>query len=226
MAPARGVPPDNLGALIYSCGFVLGRLVLCWLCLSLIAVLRNIKPKMSVPADPLPVALTADGKKSLDTAQKPGFVDSSSKLSADSLPASEVELKANPFLDPVVAETYRQIYNEAGYECREAFDPDLQWTQEEEKKLKRKLDLHVAFWACVMFFALNVDRGNLKQAIADNLLDDLGLTTNDYNTGEHMELSLEYTRMLLTMFRKYHLLPLIFGGRIAISIDLEEDRSR
>ncbi|GAB7326800.1 hypothetical protein MBLNU13_g10740t1 [Cladosporium sp. NU13] len=138
---------------------------------------------MSVPADPLPVALTADGKKSLDTTQKPGFVDSSSKLSADSLPVSEAELKANPFLDPVVAETYRQIYNEAGYECREAFDPDLQWTQEEEKKLKRKLDLHVAFWACVMFFALNVDRGNLKQAIADNLLDDLGLTTNDYNTG-------------------------------------------
>ncbi|KAM0708624.1 hypothetical protein Q7P35_005276 [Cladosporium inversicolor] len=138
---------------------------------------------MSIPADPLPVTLTADGKKSLDANQKPGFVDSSSKLSADSLPASEAELKANPFLDPVVAETYRQIYNEAGYECREAFDPDLQWTQDEEKKLKRKLDLHVAFWACVMFFALNVDRGNLKQAIADNLLDDLGLTTNDYNTG-------------------------------------------
>jgi hypothetical protein len=141
---------------------------------------------MSVAADPLPVALTDEGKKSLDSTQKPGFVDSSSKLSADSLPASEVELKANPFLDPVVAQTYRQIYDEAGYECREAFDPDLQWSEQEEKKLKRKLDLHVAFWACVMFFALNVDRGNLKQAIADNLLDDLGLTTNDYNTGEHM----------------------------------------
>lgn len=140
---------------------------------------------MSVPADPLPVALTEDGKKSLDTTQKPGFVDSSSNLSADSLPASEAELKANPFLDPVVAETYRQIYNEAGYECREAFDPDLQWTPEEEKKLKRKLDLNVAFFACVLFFALNVDRGNLKQAVADNLLNDLGLTTNDYNTGEH-----------------------------------------
>jgi hypothetical protein len=177
---------------------------------------------MSVPADPLPVALTADGKKSLDTTQKPGFVDSSSKLSADSLPASEAELKANPFLDPVVAETYRQIYNEAGYECREAFDPDLQWTQEEEKKLKRKLDLHVAFWACVMFFALNVDRGNLKQAIADNLLDDLGLTTNDYNTGEHKGVSLEHKRLSLTKCRKYTVLSLVSGRRIAQPVDFQE----
>jgi hypothetical protein len=141
---------------------------------------------MSAAPDPIPVALTAEGKKSFDSTKQAGFVDISSKASSDSLPSSEAELKANPFLDPNVARTYRQIYDEADYECREVFDPELQWTRAEEKKLKRKLDLHVAFWACVMFFALNVDRGNLKQAIADNLLDDLGLTTNDYNTGEHV----------------------------------------
>ncbi len=34
-----------------------------------------------------------------------------------------------------------------------------------------------------MFFSLQVDRSNLKQAIADNLLDDLGLTTNGTPSG-------------------------------------------
>ncbi|KAE8153468.1 major facilitator superfamily domain-containing protein [Aspergillus avenaceus] len=89
----------------------------------------------------------------------------------------------NPFADPEVAERYALIYEKAQYECRHVFDPTMTWTPEEEKALVRKLDMRVCLWACVMFFGLQVDRGNLIQAVSDNLLDDLNLSSNDYNTG-------------------------------------------
>ncbi|KAE8351314.1 major facilitator superfamily domain-containing protein [Aspergillus coremiiformis] len=89
----------------------------------------------------------------------------------------------NPFADPEVAARYTLLYEKAQYECRHVFDPRLTWTSEEEKALVRKLDWRVCLWACVMFFGLQVDRGNLIQAVSDNLLDDLNLSSNDYNTG-------------------------------------------
>ncbi|KAK1756621.1 major facilitator superfamily domain-containing protein [Echria macrotheca] len=89
----------------------------------------------------------------------------------------------NPFADPATAERWRQVYEKSQYECRHVYDPTLVWTEEEERRLVRKLDWRVCLWACVMFFALQVDRGNLAQAVSDNMLDDLGLTTNDYNDG-------------------------------------------
>ncbi|KAH6720701.1 major facilitator superfamily transporter-like protein [Leptodontidium sp. MPI-SDFR-AT-0119] len=93
------------------------------------------------------------------------------------------DIKKNPFLDPDVAEHWAIVYEKSQYECRSAFDPAFTWTEEEERKLVRRLDWHVCLWACVMFFGLQVDRGNLVQAVSDNLLHDLKLTTNDYNFG-------------------------------------------
>ncbi|KAI8964175.1 allantoate permease [Daldinia sp. FL1419] len=95
-------------------------------------------------------------------------------------PVIEIE---NPFLDTETAEYWRQVYEKCQYECRHIFNPKLTWSSREEKELIRKLDWKVCLWACIMFFGLQVDRGNLSQAVSDNMLDDLGLDTNDYNYG-------------------------------------------
>lgn len=46
-----------------------------------------------------------------------------------------------------------------------------------------QLDYKICSWVCLMFFALQLDRGNINQALSDNMLDDLGLSTNEYNYG-------------------------------------------
>ncbi|CAG9985038.1 unnamed protein product [Clonostachys byssicola] len=69
------------------------------------------------------------------------------------------------------------------YEGRHRYDPKAEWTPQEEKKLVRKLDKRICSWVCLMFFALQLDRGNISQALSDNMLNDLGLTTNNYNYG-------------------------------------------
>ncbi|KAK6337909.1 hypothetical protein TWF696_001387 [Orbilia brochopaga] len=70
------------------------------------------------------------------------------------------------------------------YEGRHRYDPKFEWEPREEKKLVRKIDWRICSWACLMFFALQLDRGNISQALSDNMLGDLGLNTNDYNTGQ------------------------------------------
>ncbi|EED17183.1 pantothenate transporter, putative [Talaromyces stipitatus ATCC 10500] len=95
----------------------------------------------------------------------------------------DINTPHNIFSNPKILEYYTELYEKANYECRHLLDPSLEWTRKEERKLVRKLDWHVCLWACTMFFALQVDRGNLKQAISDNMLQDLKLSTNDYNYG-------------------------------------------
>ncbi|KAK6819356.1 allantoate permease [Apiospora arundinis] len=85
--------------------------------------------------------------------------------------------------DPESAAHWKQAYEDSQYECRHVFDPTAVWTAEEERAVIRKVDWRVCLWACVMFFGLQVDRGNLVQAVSDNMLDDLKLTTDDYNYG-------------------------------------------
>lgn len=47
-----------------------------------------------------------------------------------------------------------------------------------------QIDFKICSWVCLMFFALQLDRGNISQALSDDLLVDLNMTTDDYNTGQ------------------------------------------
>jgi MFS transporter, ACS family, DAL5 transporter family protein len=69
------------------------------------------------------------------------------------------------------------------YENRHRFDPSFRWTWGEELPLIRRIDWRIMVWACVAFFSLDLHRKNIGQANTDNFLDDLGMNTNDYNTG-------------------------------------------
>lgn len=57
------------------------------------------------------------------------------------------QFKKNPFLDPDVADHWAAVYEKSRYECRHEFDPAFTWSEEEEKKLVRRLDWRVCLWA-------------------------------------------------------------------------------
>ena len=88
---------------------------------------------------------------------------------------SSAEKLDHVFQDPVLAEHYYQLYEACDYECKDYFDPEFSWTEEEEKRVVWKNDWYVTFWAFLMFTALDIDRYNISQALSDNMLEDLGL---------------------------------------------------
>ncbi|KAI0699337.1 MFS general substrate transporter [Cerioporus squamosus] len=91
-----------------------------------------------------------------------------------------VATQPSVFDDPVTLEVYRPP---AIWENSHRFDPLARWTWREEYRIVRKIDLLIMIWACIMFFSLDLDRSNISQANTDNFLNDLGLTTNDFNLG-------------------------------------------
>lgn len=74
------------------------------------------------------------------------------------------------------------------YEGRHRWDPAFTWTEDEEKKLVRKTDFLLLSWLCLMFFGLQLDRGNISNALTDNFLKDLKISSNDYNNGTTIQL--------------------------------------
>ncbi|KAL3490710.1 major facilitator superfamily domain-containing protein [Aspergillus germanicus] len=76
----------------------------------------------------------------------------------------------------------------ASYEGHHRFDPTASWSPKEERRVIWKTDLMLMTWLCLMFFGLQLDRGNLSNALTDSFLDDLNLTTDDYNNGNTIQL--------------------------------------
>ncbi|KAI1462540.1 MFS general substrate transporter [Annulohypoxylon moriforme] len=92
----------------------------------------------------------------------------------------EIATQPSVFDDP---ETARYFHPTQDYESIHRFDSEARWTWAEELSLVNKLDWNVTLWAWLAHFALGLDRGNLVEANTDNFLEDLGLSTDDYNLG-------------------------------------------
>ncbi|TLD04435.1 uncharacterized protein PgNI_11982 [Pyricularia grisea] len=121
--------------------------------------------------------LARDGTPSIDSKRIDSDVDA---------PRPDVEARALKVGDDIVfaVGASNKLYEPIPeYEGRHRYDSKAVWSEEEEKALVKKLDFRICSWVCIMFFALQLDRGNISQALSDNMLDDLGLSTNQYNYG-------------------------------------------
>lgn len=62
----------------------------------------------------------------------------------------------------------------------------VDWTTEEESKAKRKLDLIIMPILTLGFFCLQLDRGNMANAITDRFMEDVGINQDQFNVGQQM----------------------------------------
>ncbi|KAL2836645.1 major facilitator superfamily domain-containing protein [Aspergillus pseudodeflectus] len=72
------------------------------------------------------------------------------------------------------------------YEDEIALHHEVDWTVEEEKKAKRKLDLMIMPILTLGFFCLQLDRGNMANAITDRFQEDVGIDQDQFNVGQQM----------------------------------------
>ncbi|ETN39112.1 uncharacterized protein HMPREF1541_05334 [Cyphellophora europaea CBS 101466] len=97
----------------------------------------------------------------------------------------QIATQPSVFDDPASAKYFHPTER---YENLHRFDPNFRWTWREELPLINKIDWKITLWACIAFFALDLDRGNLSQANTDNFLEDLNLTTNGKSLSRNFNL--------------------------------------
>ncbi|KAF9493042.1 allantoate permease [Pleurotus eryngii] len=123
---------------------------------------------------------TADSDDLVDAEPKPFKLSDWFFRRGEKIDLDSIATRRSVYDDPALAPHYLP---KKEYENLHRFDPKVRWTVREERSLVRKIDWKVMLWAAISFSALNLDRGNLSQANTDNFLPDLGMTTDDYNTG-------------------------------------------
>ncbi|KAN0062857.1 hypothetical protein ACQY0O_004678 [Thecaphora frezii] len=117
----------------------------------------------------------------LENGPQPGELDDMAKGDSDSKSPYTSSLTS---IEEDYDELARYYEPPDSYESKHRWDPKARWTPEEQAALLKKLDIRVALVACICFGALQLDRGNISNALSDRFLDDLKMSTNDYNTGQ------------------------------------------
>ncbi|KAK4220338.1 major facilitator superfamily domain-containing protein [Rhypophila decipiens] len=87
---------------------------------------------------------------------------------------------------PDVKYTDPEKYLPAPADDERALNLRVDWTKDEERRAKRKLDLIIMPLLTLGFFCLQLDRGNISNAITDTLFEDVGITQNEFNIGQQM----------------------------------------
>ncbi|KAK9480710.1 major facilitator superfamily domain-containing protein [Lipomyces japonicus] len=125
--------------------------------------------KLNIPKDWPPLAAHGPKKYYFWNFNGPAGVDLDS-----------IATQPSVFDDPGKAQAYQPIPE---YENIHRFDPLARWTWREEMNVVRKIDLRIMLWVAIMYMSLQLDRGNISQAVADNMLTDLGFSTDVFNNG-------------------------------------------
>ncbi|KAF9581404.1 hypothetical protein BGW38_001599 [Lunasporangiospora selenospora] len=60
---------------------------------------------------------------------------------------------------------------------------ELNWTEAEEREIVRAFDFKILSWIGVMFFFMQLDRGNMANALTDNFMEDLDISLNTVTLG-------------------------------------------